>query len=173
MVAWRNSKPDRGFTQKYSIDYTETFSPKVKMTTVRSLIVVAIKKTLVVFPIGCKQCIFTWRSIWRSLHEKATKTWYWSSEFGLQIKKKSLYGLKQASRQWHYKLLEALKGRGYQNYKNDYSLFLKKAKGKNVFLVVYVDDILMTGDDLDEMEKLTILFSIKRPKGKMCFLQCM
>ena len=68
--------------------------------------------------------------------------------------KKSSYGLKQASRQWHAKISTALRSRGYIQSKNDCSLFYK-AMGKSIiFVAVYVDDILLTGNHLEEMHNL-------------------
>lgn len=66
--------------------------------------------------------------------------------------KKSVYGLKQASRQWFSKLSEALSHRGYYSHKNDYSLFTKSNDGSLTVLVVYVDDILLVGDDVTDLD---------------------
>lgn len=68
--------------------------------------------------------------------------------------KKSLYGLKQASRQWFAKLSQSLLSRGYCPSKNDSSLFNKIIVSSTVLLAVYVNDILLVGDDDQEMVDL-------------------
>ena len=64
--------------------------------------------------------------------------------------KKSLYGLKQAGRQWLPS--GTLIYLGYQKSKNDYSLFINKSSTNITLIVVYVDDILITGSDQAEVE---------------------
>nr|XP_016466549.1 PREDICTED: uncharacterized mitochondrial protein AtMg00810-like [Nicotiana tabacum] len=67
---------------------------------------------------------------------------------------KFLYGLKQASRQWYAKLTEALYSRGYIHSMYDYPLFYKRTSDRVVFVGVYVDDVLLTGNDLTEIQML-------------------
>lgn len=66
--------------------------------------------------------------------------------------KKSLYGLKQACRQWFNKLSNTLMSLGYQQSKNDYSLFTKKSSTNITIIVVYVDDIILIGSNPAEIE---------------------
>lgn len=60
---------------------------------------------------------------------------------------KSLYGLKQASRQWNIKLTEALTDAGYKQSLYDYSLFTKHQGQKFVIVLIYVDDLVITGNN--------------------------
>lgn len=62
---------------------------------------------------------------------------------------KSLYGLKQTPRQWKFKLAEALTQLGFFQSHYDYSLFTKRETKDLIVVLVYVDDLLVTGSCSD------------------------
>nr|GEX47770.1 ribonuclease H-like domain-containing protein [Tanacetum cinerariifolium] len=76
--------------------------------------------------------------------------------------KKSLYGLKQAPRQWNAKLTQTLVEHGFNQSKSDYSLFTKSMNEKFIALLVYVDDIIITGNNSSEIEKLKAFLNTKK-----------
>ncbi|CAL8138472.1 unnamed protein product [Prunus armeniaca] len=67
---------------------------------------------------------------------------------------KSLYGLKQASRQWFAKFTTAILSAGFQQSKADYSLFTRKSGTSFTALLIYVDDIVITGNDIRAIDSL-------------------
>ncbi|XP_038698058.1 uncharacterized mitochondrial protein AtMg00810-like [Tripterygium wilfordii] len=67
---------------------------------------------------------------------------------------KSLYGLKQASRQWFAKLTKAILATGFIQSKNDYSLFTRKDANSFTALLIYVDDILLTGNNIEAINSI-------------------
>ncbi|GKB90587.1 retrovirus-related pol polyprotein from transposon TNT 1-94 [Tanacetum coccineum] len=67
---------------------------------------------------------------------------------------RSLYGLKQASRQWNHELTKFLTSLGYEQSKHDYSLFVKNNKASFTTTLVYVDDVLITGNSEEEIINL-------------------
>ena len=69
--------------------------------------------------------------------------------------KKSLYGLKQSPRAWFDRFTRTLTDNGYLQCQADHTLFVKgEFRGKMAILIVYVDDIILTGDDSEEILRL-------------------
>ncbi|KAM1907090.1 hypothetical protein ACFX14_026784 [Malus domestica] len=79
--------------------------------------------------------------------------------------RKALYGLKQAPRAWYGKIAEFLTQSGYSVTPADSSLFVKANEGKLAIVLMYVDDLIITGDDEAEIlrtkENLSIRFQMK------------
>ena len=87
--------------------------------------------------------------------------------------RKSLYGLRQASRQWYERLFNVLVALGYVQSQADFSLFTKrKSTSSFTILLIYVDNMILAGSDMEEIQsmkdKLDQLFKIKDP-GKLKF----
>lgn len=79
--------------------------------------------------------------------------------------RKSLYGLKQASRNWYQKFTSALLDLGFWSSKADHSLFLYKDSDTFISILIYVDDVIIVGNNhtkIQEIKKcLHDRFSIK------------
>lgn len=94
----------KGYTHQVGIDYTETFSPMIILTNLRTLISAAVKQGWKLYQLDVNNAL-----LHGNLHEEV----YLNAPQDLQVDaprlvcrlKKSLYGLKQASRQWYDKLL--------------------------------------------------------------------
>ncbi|KAK3007174.1 hypothetical protein RJ639_016566 [Escallonia herrerae] len=67
---------------------------------------------------------------------------------------KALYGLKQSPRAWFGRFTKSMRAFGYHQSNSDHTLFLKKKQGKITAFIVYVDDMVVTGNDPEEREAL-------------------
>ena len=61
--------------------------------------------------------------------------------------KRSLYGLKQSARQWNIEIDKVLKESGCTQSQSDMCLYTFKSNGKSGFVIIHVDDFLITGDE--------------------------
>ncbi|KAL0395461.1 UNVERIFIED_CONTAM: hypothetical protein Slati_4512300 [Sesamum latifolium] len=77
---------------------------------------------------------------------------------------RSIYGLKQASRSWNTRFDEVI--RGYDFIKNDYDpCIYKKISGSSIaYLVLYVDDILLIGNDVKMLGNIKAWFLLSSPR---------
>ncbi|TXG65230.1 hypothetical protein EZV62_006505 [Acer yangbiense] len=111
------------------------------------------------------------------LHGDLTEEIYMSPPPGLRRQgenlvccpNKSLYGLKQASRQWFAKFTEAVQATGFVQSKADYSLFICKRGKSFTALLIYVDDIVITGNDENAII-FHLKMSLQNIVSFLCFL---
>ncbi|CAL1413264.1 unnamed protein product [Linum trigynum] len=142
----------KGYTQVYGIDYCDTFSPVAKLSSVKTLLAVAALQNWHLHQMDVSNAF---------LNGDLTEEVYMEIPDGLDLGtdykgkvchlKKSLYGLKQASRQWYTKLTESLLKHGFKQSSSDYSIFTAEIFGALVVLIVYVDDILIGSVNLDSI----------------------
>lgn len=74
--------------------------------------------------------------------------------------RKSLYGLQQSPHVWFDRLTQVVKKDGFRQCQTDHTMFVKHSlEGMMALLIVYVDDIVITGDDCDLIEHLERLLA--------------
>ncbi|GJZ15952.1 putative RNA-directed DNA polymerase [Tanacetum coccineum] len=142
----------KGFNQREGIDFDETFSLVVKIVTVRCLINLAVQNGWNLYQMDVNNA-FLYGDLNETVYMSLPPGYFSKDETRVCKLNKLLYGLKQAPRQWNAKLTYALIECGFVQNKNDYSLFTKKFGDIFVDLLVYVDDIIITGNNLNEINK--------------------
>uniref|UniRef100_A0AAV1V9M7 Integrase catalytic domain-containing protein n=1 Tax=Peronospora matthiolae TaxID=2874970 RepID=A0AAV1V9M7_9STRA len=137
-----------GFKQKYGIDYTEAFSPVVKYVTLR--MVIAITKY---FDWPLDQLDVVTAFLYGVMKEKVycviPEGVEMDGDFDCLELVKAIYGLKQASRVWNETFDEFVCSIGFEASAFDPCLYIKVVDGHCVLVLVYVDDVLVTGSSLE------------------------
>uniref|UniRef100_A0A2N9G528 F-box domain-containing protein n=1 Tax=Fagus sylvatica TaxID=28930 RepID=A0A2N9G528_FAGSY len=145
----------KGYTQTYGIDYQETFAPVAKINTIRVLLSLAANLEWPLQQFDVKNA-FLHGDLEEEVYMDFPPGFSTSSESGKVCRlRKSLYGLKQSPRAWFGRFTHSMRKYGYHQSQSDHTLFLKHSnEGKVTALIVYVDDIVVTGNDIMEMGKL-------------------
>lgn len=141
-----------GNRQEEGIDFDETFAPVVKMTTIRMFLKISAVKGWEVHQMDVHNA-FLHGDLKEEVYMKLPPGFVSKDKSKVCKLKKSLYGLKQAPRCWFSKLTAALKGYGFIQHKSDYSLFSLCRGDMCLYVLVYVDDLLIGGNDPEAIAK--------------------
>jgi histone deacetylase 1/2 len=143
----------KGSHQQAGSDFTETFSPVVKPVTVRTVLTIAVSNKWPIQQIDVNNAFLN--GILEEEVYMQQPQGFEASDRTLVCKlNKALYGLKQAPRAWFDRLKAALIGYGFSASKCDPSLFMMKTSTLHLIVLVYVDDIIITGSSLPHIQKL-------------------
>jgi len=138
---------DRGLTQQEGIDYLETFSPVVKPATVRLVLTIAMTCGWFIHQLDIHNAF---------LNEILQEDVYMEQPPGFSHPTisshvcrfhKSIYSLKQASRAWYTRLDDYLCSLGFCASNADISLLIYSDRRDLIYLLVYVDDLFLTGNN--------------------------
>ena len=135
-----------GNHQKEGIDYTETFAPVAKMVTVRAFLAIAASKNWELHQMDVYNA-FLHGDLEEEVYMKLPPGFDSSHPTKVCRLRKSLYGLKQAPRCWFAKLVSALKEYGFLQSYSEYSLFTYTRDSVQINVLVYVDDLIISGNN--------------------------
>ncbi|KAJ0863942.1 putative RNA-directed DNA polymerase [Helianthus annuus] len=154
----------KGFSQTEGIDFHETFAPVAKLVTVRTLLAVAVKKGWHIHQLDVNNA-FLDGDLHEDVYMKIPQGFVRQNDQCVCKLKKSLYGLKQASRNWYKKFTKSLLEIGFRQTGVDHSLFLLKTDEVFMAALIYVDDVILVWNNMEEMQNVKSFldkrFSIK------------
>ena len=144
----------RGFSQRPGVDFDETFSPVVKSATIRAVLTIAASRDWHVHQMDVNNAF---------LHGHLTERVYCQQPAGFVddtqpdhvcLLDKSLYGLKQAPRAWFDRFAAFLRTVGFTAARSDPSLFVYLHDGGTAYLLLYVDDIVLTASSSQLLQRI-------------------
>lgn len=139
----------KGFHQQQGLDYTETFSPVIKSTTVRYVLHVVVNKSWRIHQFDVNNA-FLQGTLSEEVYVAQPPSFIDKDHPNHVCRlKKSLYRLKQAPRAWYHELCSYLIDLGFTNSVADMFLFIHHCGKHIICVLVYVDDMLITGSNND------------------------
>ena len=137
----------KGFTQKEGIDFNETFSPVSTKDSFRIIMALVAHYDLELHQMDVKTAFLN-GDIVETIYMVQPENFVSGDPKNMVCKlKKSIYRLKQASRQWYHKFHQVVVSFGFETNAVDDCVYHKFSGSKFIFLVLYVDDILLATND--------------------------
>jgi hypothetical protein len=139
--------------QREGVDFNEVFAPTSKHTTLRTLLSIVAAENLELHQLDVKTAFLNgeldedlWMEEPEGFREKGPL-------YGCHLKK-ALYGLRQAPRTWHARLKKELEADGFRASAADPGLFIKRDGQNWIYVLVWVDDMLLAGKKTADLEKV-------------------
>ncbi|KAM2674254.1 hypothetical protein EV2_015471 [Malus domestica] len=149
----------KGYRQREGIDYEETFSPIAMIKSIRILLAIAAYHDYEIWQMDVKTAFLN-GYLEEELYMTQPEGFVSKSEKTKVCKlQRSIYGLKQASRSWNIRFDTKIKTFGFTQNEDDNCVYQKVVGDAVVFLVLYVDDILLFGNDTAVLSSVKVWLS--------------
>ena len=144
----------KGYTQKEGIDYEETFSPVAMLKSIWILLVVAASLDYKIWQMDVKTAFLN-GSLEEDIYMQQPEGFIARGKQHMACKlQRSIYGLKKASRTWNIRFDQAITLYSFEKILNEPCVYKRIQGTKVVFLVLYVDDILLIGNDIEVLSSV-------------------
>lgn len=131
--------------------YGETFSPVAQLATLRTLLAVAVQKNMNINQMDVKTAFlngYVEQDIYMNLPEDM-----FEEEYVCKLKR-SIYGLKESPRQWNKVFNDFIISMGFKQCKSDYCLYVNSSKDEIIYILLYVDDLLIVCQDVTYINEI-------------------
>ncbi|KAK2443673.1 putative mitochondrial protein [Trifolium repens] len=147
----------RGFLQKEGIDYNEVFAPVARHETIRLVVTLANLRGWGLYHLDVKSAFLS-GPLEENVYVKQPPGFEIAGKENMVYKlHKALYGLKQAPRAWNKRIDQFLSHIGFKKCTVEYGVYVKcSADSSSLIICLYVDDLLVTGSDSNEIEKFEL-----------------
>ena len=151
----------KGYTQKEGIDYKETLSPVSSKDSFRTIMALVAHFDLELHQMDVKTAFLN-GDIDETIYMVQPENFVSGDTKRMVCKlKKFIYGLKQASRQWYYKFHQVIISSGFEMNMVDDCIYHKFSRSKHIYLVLYVDDIMLATNDIGMLHETKRFLSKK------------
>ena len=146
----------KGYTQKESIDYEETFLPVAMLKSIRILLFIAAHYDYEIWQMDVKT-VFLNGNLEEETYMMQQEAFVAKNQDHVVCKlKRSIYGLKQASRSWNIRFVQSIKSFGFEQNLDEPYVYKWNQDKVVMFLVLYVDNILFIENDVGVMSLVKI-----------------
>jgi hypothetical protein len=142
----------KGCGQRPGFDFVETYSPVVRLESIRAILAIAVTKRLKIQQMDVKGAY---------LNGVLKETLYMHQPEGFEDGSgrvchliRTLYGLKQSGREWNAEFDTKMKLHGYKRLRADPCVYTRSKENKTAIITVWVDDLLLFADSEETMDDI-------------------
>uniref|UniRef100_A0AAV1U7S1 Reverse transcriptase Ty1/copia-type domain-containing protein n=1 Tax=Peronospora matthiolae TaxID=2874970 RepID=A0AAV1U7S1_9STRA len=151
----------KGFSQKFGVDYEETFTPGAKFTLIRVVLSIAAKYGLMLHQMDVKTAFLNGSLDEDIYMDQPARYLYAKQPEYVGKLKRSLNNLKQSTRMWNQMIDEFMIKMGFNKSESDHCIYIKRDDQVKILVVLYVDDLILASSSNELLKSTKMALSTR------------